>query len=53
MASIMAYPELRGIRRFDLFTRDAHGLYKQFGFGETPDPTRLMERVDKEGYRQP
>jgi GNAT superfamily N-acetyltransferase len=53
MASIMACPDLRGIRRFDLFTRDAHELYKHYGFGPTPDPSRLMERVDKEGYKQP
>jgi N-acetylglutamate synthase-like GNAT family acetyltransferase len=33
MASIMAHPELQGLRRWSLGTRDAQGLYAQFGFG--------------------
>ena len=28
----------------DLFTRDAHGLYRQYGFGAPRFPDRLMER---------
>jgi hypothetical protein len=31
------------LRRFALFTRDAHDLYRQFGFGETRFPDRFME----------
>lgn len=43
MAAIMAHPELQGLRRWTLFTRDAHGLYQRYGFGEACYPERLME----------
>jgi len=43
MAAIVAHPELQGLRRWTLFTRDAHGLYRQYGFGEPRFPERLME----------
>lgn len=43
MAAIMAHSELQGLRRWGLFTRDAHGLYRQFGFGPARHPERLME----------
>ena len=45
MAAIMAHPELQGLRRWMLSTRDAHGLYRQFGFGAPGHPERLMEVV--------
>lgn len=47
---ILAHPELRGLRRFCLLTRDAHGLYAKYGFKPMPDPTRYMERWDPEVY---
>ena len=34
MECITAHPRLQGLRRFSLATRDAHGLYRQFGFRE-------------------
>ena len=43
MAAIMAHPDLQGLRRWTLATRDAHGLYRQFGFGPPRYPDRLME----------
>ena len=43
MEFILAYPHLQGLRRFMLATRDAHGLYKKFGFTELAIPTRFME----------
>jgi GNAT superfamily N-acetyltransferase len=43
MAAIMAHPELQGLRLWTLFTRDAHGLYRQFGFGPPAHPERLMQ----------
>ncbi len=46
MESIMSHPELQGLRRWCLVTRDAHGLYKQFGFTELSDPPRWMEKFD-------
>jgi GNAT superfamily N-acetyltransferase len=35
METVLAYPELQGIRRLSLTTRDAHGLYEKFGFART------------------
>jgi len=43
MAAIVAHPDLQGLRRWTLFTRDAHGLYRQYGFDEARHPERLME----------
>jgi GNAT superfamily N-acetyltransferase len=43
MTAIMGHPDLQGLRRWTLFTRDAHGLYRQFGFGAGRYPDRLME----------
>ena len=51
MAAIMSHPELQGLRRWTLFTRDAHGLYRQFGFGAAGQPERLMEVVARDPYR--
>jgi GNAT superfamily N-acetyltransferase len=40
---VMAHPALQGLRRFSLATRDAHGLYRQFGFRELSQPESMME----------
>lgn len=53
MSTIVATPSLNGIRRFCLLTRDAHGLYRQFGFAPMPDPTRYLEVLNTQGYKQP
>jgi len=45
MATILNYPGLAAIRRFLLATRDAHGLYRQFGFIDLNAPERWMERL--------
>ncbi len=45
MAAVSAHPDLKGVRRFMLLTRDAHGLYSQFGFRPAAQPERLMEIV--------
>ena len=45
MATILNYPGLAVIRRFLLATRDAHGLYRQFGFIDLNAPERWMERL--------
>ena len=44
MEVITAHPELQGLRRMVLATRDAHGLYAQYGFHELEDPTKYMLR---------
>jgi len=51
MAAIMAHPELQELRRWTLFTRDAHGLYRQYGFREPRYPERLMEVFNDDPYR--
>ena len=43
MQTIMGYPEVQGLRRWVLATADAHGLYKQFGFGPLAKPDRWMD----------
>jgi GNAT superfamily N-acetyltransferase len=42
---VMDHPELQGLRRFQLVTRDAHGLYTRFGFKVPDNPERQMEIV--------
>jgi GNAT superfamily N-acetyltransferase len=42
---VTSQPELQGLRRWLLATRDAHGLYRQFGFTELGAPERWMERM--------
>ncbi|MDI9364777.1 MAG: GNAT family N-acetyltransferase [Flavobacterium sp.] len=37
MQTIHAHPQLQGLRRWMLATRDAHGLYKQFGWEVLPE----------------
>lgn len=43
MRAVMAHPDLQGLRRFNLVTRDAHELYRRFGFEEIKNPDRHME----------
>lgn len=43
MECILAHPDLQGMRRFMLATRDAHTLYAQFGFEPLGNPERLMQ----------
>jgi GNAT superfamily N-acetyltransferase len=52
IAAVMAHTDLQGLRRFMLATRDAHELYRQFGFGEPKNPQVLMERHDPDVYQQ-
>ena len=43
MRVIHDHPSLTGLRRIMLATKDAHGLYKQFGYAELSDPSLIME----------
>lgn len=52
MQHIMAYPQLQGLRSWFLVTRDAHGLYQQFGFSVPENPERLMRIVDMDIYKR-
>jgi GNAT superfamily N-acetyltransferase len=46
MAEVTHHPDLQGLRRWLLATKDAHGLYQRFGFTAPPFPDRMMERAD-------
>ncbi len=50
MQFIMDQPDLKGLRRFMLATKDAQGLYKQFGFTQLVMPERIMEIKFFESY---
>lgn len=50
MECVAAHPELQGLRRWMLATRDAHGLYAKTGFTPLSAPDRWMERWDPEVY---
>ncbi len=45
IAAVMAHPDLQGLRRLALVTRDAHSLYAPFGFSPLATPDRHMEIV--------
>lgn len=49
---IIGYPGLQGLRRFMLATRDAHGLYKQFGFEALTDAKPLMQIHNPNIYKK-
>jgi GNAT superfamily N-acetyltransferase len=53
MCAVMAHPELQSLRRWMLGTRDAHGLYRQFGFSELARPERWMDKHDPDVYTRP
>jgi GNAT superfamily N-acetyltransferase len=48
--AVQAHPELQGLRRFLLATKDAHGLYAQFGFKPLANPARMMEVFNPDVY---
>lgn len=41
---VVGHPELASVRTWMLSSRDAHGLYAQFGFTALPHPERVMIR---------
>jgi GNAT superfamily N-acetyltransferase len=53
MECVMAHPDLQGLRRFSLVTRDAHELYRPFGFTEIANPGRYMEIARPGIYQKP
>lgn len=50
MRTILAHPDLQGLRRLLLVTSDAHGLYRQFGFTDVPNPEKFMQRHNPDPY---
>ena len=52
MQVIMSHPDLQGLRRMILATKDAHGLYKQFGFTPLINVDRWMHILDPDVYKR-
>ncbi len=50
--TIVDNPELQGLRRWILATRDAHALYEQFGFTSLAKPDRFMELHNPNVYQK-
>ena len=50
MEVIVSHPDLQGLRRWVLATRDAHSLYEKFGFHAFVHPDRWMERPAPNAY---
>ncbi len=53
IATIQSHPDLQGLRRWMLGTKDAHGLYAQFGWKPIPEETvsRFMQRHQPDVYQ--
>jgi hypothetical protein len=51
VACVLEHPDLQGLRRIALMTRDAHDLYRPFGFGALPDASRYLEIHRPDVYR--
>jgi GNAT superfamily N-acetyltransferase len=50
MQTIVEQPDMQGLRRWLLATRDAHGLYENYGFSGLVHPERWMERSAPDAY---
>ena len=51
METIHAHPDLQGIRRWMLITRDAQPLYRQFAWTDITYPERFMQKHDPNVYK--
>jgi GNAT superfamily N-acetyltransferase len=51
MERIIQHPDLQGLRRMMLATRDAHSLYEKFGFKPLAAPENMMEIHNPAVYR--
>jgi GNAT superfamily N-acetyltransferase len=51
--TILSHAELMGLRRWLLATKDAHELYRRFGFNVLKRPERFMERPDPQMTESP
>lgn len=52
LEGVQAHPELQGLRRWLLFTRDMQPLYAKLGWTPIPHPERCMERHFLDIYQQ-
>jgi GNAT superfamily N-acetyltransferase len=44
LRAVQSHPRLQNLRNISLATRDAHGLYAQFGFKPLAKPENRMEK---------
>ncbi len=51
MRCVMQHPDLQGLRRWHLTTRDAHALYRKYGFVPLSKPERRMEVFTPDIYK--
>ena len=51
--TLQAHPELQGLRRWLLGTKDAHGVYAPLGFTPLDAPERLMQIRNPAPYGAP
>ncbi|MDO6620912.1 GNAT family N-acetyltransferase [Shewanella sp. 10N.286.51.B2] len=49
---VISHPDIQGLRRMMLATRDAHGLYAQYGFLPVDNPEILMQIWRPNIYQQ-
>lgn len=52
MRCVWSHPDLQGLRRCGLVTRDAHALYASSGFTALAHPDRHMEKLDPDVYKR-
>lgn len=50
--TILKHPELQGLKKWLLVTKDAHELYRQYGFQNLTIPERYMDIVNSNIYKQ-
>jgi GNAT superfamily N-acetyltransferase len=51
MEKIMTHPNLQGLRRWLLMTKDAHELYKKYNWSILKSPEKCMELVNFSVYK--
>lgn len=51
MQEVHDHPSLQGLRRMLLATRDAHGLYQQFGYTSLSSPATFMQKWQPDIYK--
>ncbi|MFK8048367.1 MAG: GNAT family N-acetyltransferase [Halioglobus sp.] len=50
ISEVVSHRDLQGLRRITLATRDAHGLYEQYGFKALANPETFMEAWNPSVY---
>jgi GNAT superfamily N-acetyltransferase len=52
ISELLTHPDLQGLRRFMLATKDAHGLYEPFSFERPKYPETILEVLKPDIYRR-